>query len=361
MKLLPLLALLAAPGLIHAQPQPPTAAPTLAPGDPAPPFHVEAFLKGDPVAKFEPGRVYVVEFWATWCGPCIQGMPRLSQLQSLYRERGVTVIGADIREMRRAGPGWEEVFDDQTRADVEAFVKEQGDRMAYTVAYDGAARAADTAWMKASGSEGIPTAFIVDRSGRIAWIGHPMVLRMPLDEIVAGTWDAATGPARVKQAEDAYLGAMRLFPTDAQAGLAAWDAAAAQYPVLAADLLAPKFDALIAAGQEDAAYAAGRVLLEEARKLGDAASLNRLAWSIVNPAAKLSRRDLDLAMRAAARANELTGHKDAGMLDTLARVHFTRGEVDRAVELQAAAVAAAPEVKRGPLAATLDEYKKSRR
>jgi thiol-disulfide isomerase/thioredoxin len=50
-------------------------------GDPAPPLKVEKFLKGDPVKAFKPGHVYVVEFWATWCRPCVASMPHLTELQ----------------------------------------------------------------------------------------------------------------------------------------------------------------------------------------------------------------------------------------------------------------------------------------
>ena len=62
-------------------------------GDPAPPLAVSTWLHGAPVKGFEPGRAYVVEFWATWCGPCIQIMPHMGDLQDEYREKGVTFIG----------------------------------------------------------------------------------------------------------------------------------------------------------------------------------------------------------------------------------------------------------------------------
>ena len=52
--------------IIHAQDDPP---PSLTLGDAAPPLQVREWLKGTPVQKFEKGRVYVVEFWATWCRP----------------------------------------------------------------------------------------------------------------------------------------------------------------------------------------------------------------------------------------------------------------------------------------------------
>lgn len=334
--------------------------PRLAVGDPCPPLEVESFLKGDSFTAFEQGEVYVVEFWATWCAPCVQAMPHLSALQALYEDQGVTVLGINIRELRRTGQVFAEWFGPEALAKVEDFVERQGDRMAYTVAYDGATKSMDKAWMEASDSQGIPTTFVVDRDGTLAWIGHPMVLRMPLEEIVDGTWDLETGPERVKQAEAAYLDAMHLFASDAEAGLEAWEQAAKQYPQLANDLIGPKFDALIAAGLCEAAFAAGEVLLEAAIQIGDASTLNGLAWSIVDPGAPLATRDLDLALRAAEAAHEFTKGQDAGILDTLARVHFLRGKVDKAIELQSRAIERADESMKSNLAATLKEYRKAR-
>src|SRR4051812_3305632 len=53
---------------------------TLFPGDPAPSIHVAKWLKGQPVIDIKKGQFYVVEFWATWCGPCIQSIPHLTEL-----------------------------------------------------------------------------------------------------------------------------------------------------------------------------------------------------------------------------------------------------------------------------------------
>ena len=53
-------------------------------GDPAPPIKVGEWVKGDSVAGFEPGKVYVMEFWATWCPPCVAAIPHISELQAKY-------------------------------------------------------------------------------------------------------------------------------------------------------------------------------------------------------------------------------------------------------------------------------------
>ena len=82
--------------MLAAQPAPPAApsdkappteaTPVLAAGSPAPPLTVDAWVKGDAVKAFEPGKVYVVEFWATWCPPCVKNIPNLNALQKQHPE-----------------------------------------------------------------------------------------------------------------------------------------------------------------------------------------------------------------------------------------------------------------------------------
>jgi thiol-disulfide isomerase/thioredoxin len=159
----------------------------LAIGDPAPGLQVQEFVKGEPVKQFEKGKVYVVEFWATWCGPCRESIPHLTKLQQ--ENRNVTFIGVSV---------------DEETGEVKPFVEKMGDKMDYRVAIDarqgGKGRMAQ-AWLEASGQEGIPASFVVDRDGKVAWIGHPGDLEQPLVQIVAGKWDLITKAAEYKKAK----------------------------------------------------------------------------------------------------------------------------------------------------------------
>ncbi len=42
------------------------------------------------------GKVVVLNFWATWCGPCVEEMPSLVQLQQRFKDKGITVLGVSI-------------------------------------------------------------------------------------------------------------------------------------------------------------------------------------------------------------------------------------------------------------------------
>lgn len=152
-------------------------------GDPAPPLAPAKWLKGAPVKSFEKGKVYVVEFWATWCGPCKENIPHLTELAKKYQGK-VSVSGISIWENN--DPEAKGVIEK-----VDAFVRKQGAAMDYNVAADGGKNRVADAWMKAADEGGIPCSFIIGKDGRIAWIGHPAKLESVLAQVVDDKFDVA--------------------------------------------------------------------------------------------------------------------------------------------------------------------------
>lgn len=172
----------------------------IGPGSPAPALDVATWYKGTPVKTFDADKIYVVEFWATWCGPCKTSIPHITELAK--KNKDVTFIGVSI---------WE----DDNGTNIKNFVQEMGDKMDYNIGYSGNKTGMSTTWMQAAGQNGIPSAFIV-KNGQIQWIGHPMSMEKPLDEIKVGKFDVAAFKATFdKQAEAAR--AERLAGTEVNA------------------------------------------------------------------------------------------------------------------------------------------------
>jgi thiol-disulfide isomerase/thioredoxin len=65
-------------------------------GDAAPTLKASKWVKGDAVAKLDADKIYVVEFWATWCGPCKVSIPHLTEMAHKFTQ--VTFIGMDVFE-----------------------------------------------------------------------------------------------------------------------------------------------------------------------------------------------------------------------------------------------------------------------
>jgi len=91
------------------------------------------------------GKVVVIDFWATWCGPCVYEIPGFINLYNKYNERGLEIIGFSVDRDQKA------VID---------FAKNKG--VNYPIAFADGEMQEDY-----GGIQGIPTTFFVDREGRI--------------------------------------------------------------------------------------------------------------------------------------------------------------------------------------------------
>jgi thiol-disulfide isomerase/thioredoxin len=94
------------------------------------------------------GRVVLVDFWASWCGPCAAAFPALDELYQEYRARGLEVVAVNLDEQRR---------------DADRFLA--GRPHAMTVLFDPQGRSA-----KAFGLEAMPTSFLLGRDGGIRFV-----------------------------------------------------------------------------------------------------------------------------------------------------------------------------------------------
>ena len=147
-------------------------------GDPAPTKLPTAYVKGAKVAAIDPKKAYLVEFWATWCGPCKDSIPHLTELQAKLKDANLTVLGVHVSS------GVETA---------DAFVKQMGKKMEYSVAKD-TTGAVSKAWLAAAGQNGIPCSFLVV-NGKVAYIGHPSGLsEAKVKELIAAGAGAPADP-----------------------------------------------------------------------------------------------------------------------------------------------------------------------
>jgi thiol-disulfide isomerase/thioredoxin len=304
----------------------------LKPGDPAPAFKVSKWVQGKPVESFASGKVYVVEFWATWCGPCIMMMPHMGDIQAEYKDKGLTIIG------------YTKYDKNNTAGQVSAFVSKRGPKLGYTFAY-GDDRTTYDAWMTAADQNGIPCSFVVDQKGKIAYIGHPMFLDEVLPKVFDGTWKADEGNKFVeqlnKEVEDVFG---KLEGKDPAAGLKALEDFEKNRPGLAKIpfFVGPKLHLMIQAGKLPEANKLAISLIATAIAKDDSSTLGNVASMIC--ASEKADKDLKTqALKAADGALKISGDKDVRALLTAAEAYYSVGEKDKAKTYSEKAVDAAPE------------------
>jgi thiol-disulfide isomerase/thioredoxin len=325
-------------------PKPPQ--PTLVPGSPAPALTVDTFIRGTPITSFQPGHIYIIEFWATWCGPCITAIPHLSAVQREYESKNVTICAINILQPHKPGI--------DTLSTVRAFVTNRGDTMNYTVAYDSQPDNLVRTWLKAAGRDGIPCCFIIDRTGHIAWIGNPLSLPFVLDEVVRDTWDLTTGPTRLKAALASLTAALNEYKTSLAAGDAAWSALERAHPALIRTRHSTRLSAMFRNQHIDAACALANQSLDAAALTKDSGTISSVLESLDTASLQhVAARELLLK---AAQANfSLADTSEPGPHIVLARALFYNQQPDQARAAASRALELTPESSRAATSRWLAE------
>lgn len=109
------------------------------------------------------GRMVLIDFWATWCGPCMNEAEHMVQIHKKYGPRGLQIIGVSL---------------DTNAGKMSRVVKEKG--FAWPQIYEG--KAWDNPLLPPWGIKGIPATFLIAPDGELIWNGHPGNIDAPLAE-----------------------------------------------------------------------------------------------------------------------------------------------------------------------------------
>lgn len=148
----------------------PLAAPSASPATPnstpaAPPTSTPTDTPGPATLTFDPSKIYIVEFWATWCQSCREAMPALAKLQRANKDLVIVSVCSSERKPAKDAA-------DERLEGVRRFVTARPESFPYAVVFDGSRSIANN-WIAAAGKVYLPTSFVIDNTGTITWIGDP--------------------------------------------------------------------------------------------------------------------------------------------------------------------------------------------
>ena len=133
------------------------------PGSPAPDIHIQKFLNYEsPDEDLFKGKTIILEFWATWCKPCIKSIPHINNLVDKFGCDSVLFVSISKESPRKV----EYLLKKKTLKSYVAIDLNGKTNINYKIRY-------------------IPKAFVIDSYGRIAWEGYPLGLDdKTLDDII---------------------------------------------------------------------------------------------------------------------------------------------------------------------------------
>lgn len=331
-------------------------------GSTAPSLDIEHWVQDGngffkPVKDFEDGKVYVVEFWATWCGPCVASMPHLAELQNKYRGRGVQIISVSDEDLEEVNGLLERENEEEgkTFSDITS---------AYSLTTD-PDRSVHKDYMDASNQQGIPTSFIVGKTGKIEWIGHPMELDEPLEAVVSDKWDRE----KFKQmhiAQENFQKAMQKISmlAGAQKFDEALKVAEEQIKTVEVDAIKQQWISIrhslkLSAGQvDDDVLEYFRSQLADMK--GNPISIARFGYSlcgVIEGGGKAGPLAEDAIEALQGELKDVDEEAQAFLLNTLAKLYECTGKIEQAIKAQQQAVDASEGRQQKRLQQYLDELK----
>jgi thiol-disulfide isomerase/thioredoxin len=381
-------------------------------GSTAPALDVEHWVqngngKFKPVTEFAKGKVYVVEFWATWCGPCVSSMPHLAEIQKSFADKGVQIVSISDEDLETV----EKFLERELKSTTKDGEVEDGDQpktyrdltSAYCLTTDPDG-SSNKSYMEAAGQNGIPCAFIVGKDQKIEWIGHPMSMDKVLEQVVEGNWDRAEFAAEFKESQKMELLMAQITRKarsgDSDAAMKLIDEAVAESESAAIkqQLNSMRINVLLQAGKTAEALTAIDVLIEAEENpatkqqmkmsrvqvvlqdpkyekftevISDAYAdlkdnpsfINFIAWSVYESleSGDLDNQDLLKASRVAAEAAAEAADEasKAAVLDTVAHLQYLDGDIKAALKTQEEAVKLASDDMKPDLEEFLETLKKA--
>ncbi|MCA9130974.1 MAG: caspase family protein [Planctomycetales bacterium] len=317
--------------------------------------------------SFQPGNIYVVELWTTWCGPCIEAMQKMAELQRRHVNDRVQLVSVSNEEK-----GVIDRFLDKEshseNSDERAVMTNREVYQDFTVAADSSGKTWNR-YFKGTGQNSFPHCVVIGPSGLIEWMGHTLELEEPLQQIVDGNWDREKFR---KKLETSSTRRTLIEKVSRHAQAKEWAAALSAVerrleiidesdsdvqPLIESQLL--KLQILIAGfSRQEAETYASQLFSDE---LTEPTMVDKLAWSVYEMLKNNqfeSRSISEAALKRSAKAAGMSaGSVRASLLDTAAHLEYLHGEVGAAIRLETQALELAADSDKEFMRNFLDELK----